>query len=71
MPRMEPVDLLRNALKLIEGGGPVTEIATQLGITAQTEYNRQNQDQINYGVRLGRRRSIPPDCRRSADGYGN
>jgi transposase-like protein len=40
-------------LDLIEAGKPVAEIAAQLGVTAQTVYNRRNQDQIDRGVRAG------------------
>ena len=53
MPRRYPVEFRRKVLDLIEAGRPVTEIAVQLGITAQTVYNWRNQDQIDRGVRVG------------------
>jgi transposase len=53
VPRRYPVEFRRKVLDLIEAGKPVTEIAAQLGITAQTVYNWRNQDQIDRGVRAG------------------
>lgn len=53
MPRRYPVEFRRKVLDLIEAGKPVTEIAVQLGITAQTVYNWRNQDQIDRGIRGG------------------
>ena len=53
MPRRYPVEFRRKVLDLIAAGKPVTEIAEQLGITAQTVYNWRNQDQIDRGVRAG------------------
>ena len=53
MPRRYPVEFRRKVLDLIEAGKPVAEIATQLGITAQTVYNWRNQDLIDRGIRGG------------------
>ena len=53
MPRRYPVEFRRKVLDLIEAGKPVAEIATQLGMTAQTVYNWRNQDQIDRGIRGG------------------
>ena len=47
MPRRYPVEFRRKVLDLFEAGSPVAEIAVQLGISAQTVYNRRNQDQID------------------------
>lgn len=53
MPRRYPVEFRPKVLDLIEAGRPVSEIASQLGVTAQTVYNWRNQDQIDRGVRAG------------------
>ncbi len=53
MPRSYPVEFRRKVLDLIEAGKPVSEIAEQLGITAQTVYNWRNQDRIDRGLRSG------------------
>jgi transposase len=46
VPRRCPVEFFRKVPDLIEAGKPVAEIAVELGITAQTVYNRRNQDRI-------------------------
>jgi transposase-like protein len=53
VPRRYPVEFRRKVLDLIEAGRPVTEIADELGITAQTVYNWRNQDQIDRGLQPG------------------
>ncbi len=53
MPRRYPVEFRRKVLDLIEAGEPVAQIDAQLGITAETVYNRLNQDQIDRNLRAG------------------
>ena len=53
MPRRYPVEFRRKVLDLVEAGGPVVEIADQLGLSDQTIYNWRNQDRIDRGLRCG------------------
>ena len=53
MPRSCPVGCRRKVLDLVEAGRPIAEIAAQLGVTVQTNYDRRNQDEIDWGLRPG------------------
>ncbi len=62
MPRRYPNEFRRKVLDLVEAGRPVTEIAADLDVTAQTIYNWRNQDLVDRGLRPGvtTRESIEP-----------
>ncbi len=48
-----PVEFRGRVLDVIEAGGPVAEVAVQLGVSGQTVYSWRNQDWIDRGLRSG------------------
>ena len=50
MPFRYPGEFRRKVLDLVAAGRPVTQVAEDLGVTAQTIYNWRNQELIDTGV---------------------
>lgn len=53
MPKRYPPEFRRRVLELLKAGGKVTEVAADLGVSAQTIYNWRRQEQIDSGLSLG------------------
>ncbi len=53
MPFRYPAEFRRKVLDLVAAGRPVTQVAEDLGVTAQTIYNWRNQELIDTGVEPG------------------
>lgn len=63
MPKRYPSEFRRRVLDLIAAGRPVASIADDLGVSAQTIYNWQRQDEIDRGEAAGLS-SLEQGCRR-------
>ena len=53
MPFRYPAEFRGKVLDLVAAGRPVTQVAEDLGVTAQTIYNWRNQELIDTGVEPG------------------
>ena len=53
MPFRYTAEFRRKVLDLVAAGRPVTQVAEDLGVTAQTIYNWRNQELIDTGVEPG------------------
>jgi transposase-like protein len=53
MPKSYPHEFRRRVLELVRAGKRVSEVAADLGVSAQTIYNWRRQEQIDSGLRPG------------------